>query len=342
MTFDDFSQVWLPRIEMTMRALMENEPPSLRPMYGMMRYHLGWENQQGEPENAPKGKRLRPLLVLMTAQAAGGDPSDALPAAAAVELIHNFSLIHDDIEDGSPTRRHRPTLWTWVGAPQAINAGDAMFVLAHLAMLRLREKNIPPEHIVEAMHVLDDTCLRLTQGQFLDMDFETRMDVTLDDYLFMIEGKTAALIAASSVLGAIIADSPTPEPYRAFGHALGLSFQIEDDILGIWGEEALTGKSTTSDILTRKKTLPVVYALSQSGPAADELRAFYAREAPLTPDELPRILALLDELGARTYAETQGRAYAQAALEALQAAQGDPATIQMLTGLVHKLVGRRW
>ncbi len=342
MHFEDFSRAWLPRIEQEMRALLENEPPSLRRMYGMLRYHLGWENQQGEPEDAPKGKRLRPLLALMTAQAAGGDPASALPAAAAVELIHNFSLIHDDIEDRSPTRRHRPTLWTWVGEPQAINAGDAMFVLAHLAMLRLQRHDLPPDRIIQAMEVLDETCLRLTQGQFLDMDFETRSNVTLDAYMAMITGKTAALIAASSVLGAIIAGAPDPETYRAFGHELGLSFQIEDDILGIWGEEALTGKSATGDILTRKKTLPVLYALSLSGPQADELRAYYTREAPLTPDDLPSILALLDALNAREFAEAQGHAHAEAALSALRTAQGDPETLDMLAGLVRRLVGRRW
>ncbi|HID34112.1 MAG TPA: polyprenyl synthetase family protein [Anaerolineae bacterium] len=342
MSFDAFSQTWLPRIEQEMRALLENEPLSLRPMYGMMRYHLGWENRLGEPEDAPKGKRLRPLLTLMTAQAAGGDPAQALPAAAAVELIHNFSLIHDDIEDRSSTRRHRPTLWTWVGESQAINAGDAMFVLAHLALLRLRKRHLPASRILDAMQTLDDTCLRLTQGQFLDMDFETRTNVTLDEYMTMIAGKTAALIAASSALGAIIAGAADVASYQAFGHALGLSFQIEDDILGIWGEEAVTGKSATGDILTRKKTLPVLYALAQTEPEADALRTFYTRPAPLTPEDLPAILALLDALGARDFAEAQGRAYAEAALDALAATQGDPDAVAMLAGLVRKLVGRRW
>jgi geranylgeranyl diphosphate synthase type I len=340
--FDAFSRAWLPRLESEMRALLEGEPAELRGMYGMMRYHLGWEDRHGQPDDAPKGKRLRPLLTLLTAQAAGGNPTQALPAAAAVELIHNFSLIHDDIEDRSPTRRHRPTLWSWVGEPQAINAGDAMFVLAHLAMLRLRQQHLPAPRILDAMQILDDTCLHLTQGQFLDMDFETRTDVTLAEYMTMIEGKTAALIAAAAELGAVVAGSDRAAAYRHFGRELGISFQIEDDILGIWGEEALTGKSTTGDILTRKKTLPVLYALAQSSPAAAQLRAYYTREAPLTPDDLPAILSLLDELGARPYAEAQGRAHAEAALAALAETDGDPESIAMLEGLVHTLVGRRW
>ena len=337
-----FSREWLPAIEAEMQALLRNDIPALRPMYGMMRYHLGWEDQEGRPENAPKGKRLRPLLTLMTTRAAGGDPDQALPAAAAVELIHNFSLIHDDIEDRSRTRRHRPTLWTWAGEPQAINTGDAMFVLAHLAMLRLRQQDVPPSRVLDAMEVLDETCLRLTQGQFLDMDFETRSDVTLEEYMLMISGKTAALIAASAVLGAIVAGDPQVDAYRTFGYELGISFQIEDDLLGIWGEEALTGKSTTSDILTRKKTLHVLYALAQSSPEGEALRAYYRRNTPIVPDEVPHITQLLEALGAREFAAQEGRRHAEAALAALTKTEGDPDAIRTLTALVQGLVGRRW
>ena len=339
-TMDAFRRVWLPRIEAEMREWFQQEPAPLRPLYRMMRYHLGWEDLEGRSLDAAKGKRLRPLLTLMTAQAAGADPARALPAAAGVELIHNFSLIHDDIEDRSPTRRHRPTLWSLLGEAQAINAGDAMFAIAHLALLRLRQTGLPPESVLDAMHIFDDTCLRLTEGQFLDMDFETRLDVDLEDYLFMIAGKTAALIATAAELGAIVAQSPYRHAYRTFGHELGISFQIEDDILGIWGEEALTGKSATGDILTRKKTLPVLYALAQPGPAGDQLRAYYAREAPLTPADLPPILELLAELGARDYAREQGRLHAQAALDALVSTQGDPQTLEMLSVLVKALIER--
>jgi geranylgeranyl diphosphate synthase type I len=310
-------------------------------MYGMMRYHMGWENQHGEPDSAPSGKRIRPLLMLMTCQAAHGQPEQAIPAAAAVELLHNFSLIHDDIEDRSLTRRHRPTVWSWAGEAQAINTGDAMFVISHLAMLRLRQRNLPPSRALDAMQIFDETCLRLTEGQYLDMSFETRNDVTLDDYMMMIAGKTAALISASALLGAVIAGSDQADAYRAFGYELGISFQIEDDILGIWGEEALTGKSTTGDIITRKKTLPVLYALDRPGPAGDRLRAIYARNAPLTADEVPAILALLEEAGAREYAISQGKAHAQAALDALAQTRGDAEITALLASLVQRLVGRQ-
>jgi geranylgeranyl diphosphate synthase type I len=340
-TFIEFSQHWLPQIEQEMQRHLSGEIPELREMYGMMRYHMGWEDTHGQPDDAPKGKRLRPLLVLMTCQAAGADPAQALPAAAAVELLHNFSLIHDDIEDRGETRRHRPTVWTWAGDAQAINTGDAMFVLAHQALQRLSQVDVPAPRVLEALRIFDETCLHLTQGQYLDMAFETRDLVSVEAYHLMISGKTAALLSASARLGALIAGSPHLDAYRTFGYEVGISFQIEDDILGIWGEEALTGKSATGDIITRKKTLPVLYALNQSGPDAATLRALYARPAPLTTDDISTILALLDKLGARAYAQAQGQHHAQAALAALQATQGHPPTIDMMAAVVRKLIGRK-
>ena len=339
-TFTDFSQRWLPQIEQEMRQHLSHEIPELRGMYGMMRYHMGWEDQQGQPDDAPKGKRLRPLLVLMTCQAAGADPSQALPAAAAVELLHNFSLIHDDIEDRGETRRHRPTLWTWAGDAQAINIGDAMFVVSHQALLRLSQVDVPAARVLEAFRIFDDTCLRLTQGQYLDIAFETREQVSIQDYMLMISGKTAALLAASAQLGALVAGSPHLDAYRTFGYEVGISFQIQDDILGIWGEEALTGKSTTGDIITRKKTLPVLYALNQSGPDAATLRELYARPTPLTQADVRAVLALLDKLNARDYARAQGQLHTQKALDALAATHGQPQTLAMITAVVEKLIGR--
>lgn len=340
MTFETFSQEWLPQIESTMYELLTNEPPALQGLYGMMRYHLGWEDRAGRRENAPKGKHIRPLLVLLSAKAAGGDPNLALPAAAAVELLHNFSLLHDDIEDRSLTRRHRPTVWSWAGEPQAINTGDAMFVMSHLAMLRLQELGLPLASTLKALQVFDEACLRLTEGQYLDISFETREDVTLAEYMLMIAGKTAALLSASAVLGAIVAGSAELDAYRTFGFELGISFQIEDDILGIWGKEAQTGKSTTGDIITRKKTLPILYALGRSGSAGDKLRTFYERETPLTDADVPEILALLDVLDARIYAERQGLHHANASLAALENINGDAESIELLASLVKRLINR--
>lgn len=337
-----FSQRWLPAVETHLRSLLSGERPEFQGMWGMMRYHIGWEDQFGQPENAPQGKRVRPLVVLMACQAAGGDPAQAIPAAAAVELLHNFSLIHDDIEDGSDARRHRPTLWTWAGAAQAINTGDAMFSLARIALNGLSETGISAERVLLAQRLFDRTCLHLTEGQYLDMDFETRLQVSLDHYLIMIAGKTAALLAACAQLGAIIggADEMTAAHFWRFGHELGLSFQIQDDILGIWGDEARTGKSVAADILTRKKTLPVLWALAQSGPDAQRLRQLYALDRALTPADLPSILPLFAALDVRAHAEAAAEQHAQAALAALTATNAEPDGIQPLRELAQKLLGR--
>ncbi len=343
-----FSALWLPQIEATLRRLLENGRPEAQGMYGLLRYHMGWQDAQGQPERAPQGKRVRPLVVLLACQAAGGDPTQALPAAAAVEFVHNFSLIHDDIEDGSPTRRHRPTLWTVAGEAQAINAGDAMFTLARLGLQSLSEAGVADSRVLRCLRVFDRTCLHLTEGQYQDMSFETRSRVTPAEYMTMIGGKTAALLAASAQLGVLVAsdDVTNSEHYWRFGHELGLSFQVQDDILGIWGDEALTGKSAASDILTRKKTLPVLYALAQPGPDGDALRAAYTAgpaEYPrtLTTEDLPPILAWLDRLDARPHAESAAQTHAEAALDALDATGGNAEGVALLRELALMLLGRQ-
>lgn len=344
MTFKRFSQAWLPQIETTMRDLLRREIPHLRPFYGMMRYHLGWEDARGQPEMAPQGKRIRPLLVLISALAAGGEPAMALPAAAAVELLHNFSLIHDDIEDASDRRRHRPCLWTWAGVPQAINTGDGMFALARLALHGLTAIGVPAERVLWASKVFDETSLRLTEGQFMDMDFETRSHVSLANYRRMIAGKTAALLAASTQLGPIVAgtDEHTVSSFRQFGYELGMGFQIQDDILGIWGDAQRTGKSVSTDLLTRKKTLPVLFALEQGeSKAAQALRVIYALERPPSPDDIPTIVHYLDALDARVFAEQAASEHIKAALAALDEIAGNDAGLSLLREVAHLLVDRQ-
>lgn len=342
-TLSSFSALWVPKLEAYLRTMLAGERPEVGGMYGMLRYHMGWEDRAGQPNAASRGKRVRPLVTLMTCAAAGGDPYAALPAAAAVELLHSFSLIHDDIEDGSPTRRHRPTLWTWAGQAQAINAGDAMFTVARLSLARLSERDVPLARVLRAFYVFDQTCLHLTEGQYLDMSFETRADVSTGEYLVMIAGKTAALLAASAQLGAIVAsdDEVQAGHFWRFGHELGLSFQVQDDILGIWGDEALTGKSAASDLLTQKKTLPVLYALAQTGTDAEALRGFYQRGRALTSSDLPEMLALLDRLGARGHAEKAAQNHAEAALAALSTTSGMGEGAALLHELALNLLGRQ-
>ncbi|UCC65268.1 MAG: polyprenyl synthetase family protein, partial [Anaerolineae bacterium] len=256
---------YLPPLERALRDALATPGPELGWHYGMMHYHLGWADEALAPIAGSGGKRLRPLLCLLVSEAAGGPMEQAMPAAVAVELVHNFSLVHDDIQDNSATRRGRPTVWQVWGIPQAINVGDGMFALTQLALVKLADQGLPPDCVLEAMRAFDAACVALTEGQFLDISFEQRADVTPDEYLQMIRGKTAALISAACRLGALIAGAPpqTVGHYARFGEYLGLAFQIQDDWLGVWGEEAVTGKPTGDDIRECKKNYPVVYALEQ-------------------------------------------------------------------------------
>ena len=228
-------------IDSELRAVLaERESP----LYDMMRYHLGWIDWQGRPLSGTAGKALRPALCLLACEAVGGTYHRALPAAAAVELLHNFSLIHDDIQDDDRERRHRPTVWSIWGKPQAINAGTAMRVLASLALSRLGENGVSGEKQLRIQRILDESCLRLIEGQYLDISYESRLDIGVTDYLGMIDGKTAALIGCSLELGAFLGtdDEAVIRGLWNFGRNLGLAFQIRDDILGIWGDEKETGK----------------------------------------------------------------------------------------------------
>ena len=301
----------IPAIETELKRTIELIDRERYPLLGaMMAYHLGWEGENAGQEAT--GKRIRPLLVLLTCSAAGGDWTKALPAAVSVELIHNFSLLHDDIEDQSDLRRGRQTVWKIWGIPQAINTGDAMFSLAHLAMLYLQETtsvNIS----LSASRVLQNACLELTKGQFLDISYEEKEEISIDEYWLMIGGKTAALLSACTELGALIsgAEQDQLERYRSFGYHLGLAFQVLDDLLGIWGDTNKIGKSNTSDLVTKKKTLPILYGLQNN-------RGFAKRwkQGEITPDEVADIAKQLEAEGARSYTQEVANRLTQNALEA--------------------------
>jgi geranylgeranyl diphosphate synthase type I len=329
---------YVPAIEAELRDVLASAGPPYTEYYGMLGYHMGWLDAELRPTKAHAGKRVRPVLCLLACEAAGGTWEQALPAAAGIETLHNFSLLHDDIEDNSDARRGRPTVWKLWGEPQAINSGDGMFALAHLAFARLPTRGVPVERAFNALRVFDETCLTLTHGQYLDMRFEDRLDVTVEDYMTMISGKTAALIATSTYLGAFLAgaDATTAGHYRDFGHHLGLAFQVQDDILGIWGDASVTGKSTSSDIETRKKTLPVVYGLAKS-PA---LRQLYAGE-DISPDQVAWVIQTLDELGTRQVIEAmmlEGHQKAMTALDRSGAAgEAGQALKDLATGLLNRV-----
>lgn len=283
----------------------------------LMRYHLGWADAAGRALPASGGKMLRPALCMLSCEAVGGDPSRALPAAAALELVHNFTLIHDDIEDASDTRHGRETLWRVAGIPQAINAGDGMFVLARRTLLGMADAGVPAERALDAACALDDACVLLCEGQYADIGFETRAHVSLAEYEAMIAGKTAALLGASAAIGAIAggADGPTVAALGECGRLLGFAFQIQDDVLGIWGEEAVTGKPVADDIRSRKKSFPVVYAFDHLGPDERARLARIYASAELIESDVGAVLGLLEVADARAASTAAAERWATAALE---------------------------
>ena len=319
MDIDAITNRYTEIVENDLRSIVPSAgsyPKSLEVFYNIFRYHLGWTTASGKPISGVAGKRIRPVLCLLACEAAGGDYNHALPIATSVELLHNFTLIHDDIQDRSAERRHRPTVWKIWGEAQAINLGDAMYALGLLALLRLSDKGVRPSLINEATVEINRTLLALAEGQFLDISFEKRLDVNIDEYLSMIERKTAALIGSAAWLGAYLAsdDVELAERYREFGRGLGIAFQIQDDILGIWGDPRTTGKPAGDDILQKKKTLPFVFALGTSErPQRQRLLDVY-RSEKVSDAQVREATAILDQLGAKEYAESQAKAWYDSAL----------------------------
>jgi geranylgeranyl diphosphate synthase type I len=304
-------------VETEILRLVSDREPSTAGVYRMVRYHLGLDGS-----GAPSGKRMRPLLGLLAYASIAGDHAAALPGAAAVELGHNFSLVHDDIEDGDRERRHRPALWSVYGVPQAINAGDLLFSLSRVALHRLTDLGFSDSKVLRLMRLYDTTCVALCEGQYIDIATSESDDLmSVDLYFDMIGRKTAALIAASIEAGALLAtdDESVIARYRAFGWDLGIAFQLNDDLLGIWGDEEETGKQPT-DIARRKKTLPVIYAAEHADPVRRmRLRELYQQASPSAAG-VREIVAILEAAGARDYTRNAARRHRDTALAELDAA----------------------
>ncbi len=315
--FEQFMGRYAAGLDSTMRQVVSLLPENTPDFSVMARYPLGWVDEHDQPYGQSTGKRIRPMFLLLCTEAAGGDWQQALPAAAAVELLHNFSLIHDDIQDDSAVRHGRPTVWKNWGIANAINAGDAMFSLAYCALEQLSTTGLPAETILKIWRVFNQTNLELTHGQHLDMRFERQDTVSIGEYIEMISGKSAALLSACAQIGALVAASSdeVADKYAEFALNLGIAFQIRDDILGIWGDPDVTGKSVATDILSRKKSLPVLYGLERS----NELASLY-RQEHMSDDNVAHAVALLDDLGAAAYARETETLYYEKALAALEAA----------------------
>ncbi len=289
---------------------------NLQAFYGQIQYHLGWIDASFSPVPSNPGKLLRPTLLLLAYEAAGawGLASEttpaaeylrrALPAAAAVELTHNFTLIHDDIEDGDAERRHRPTLWKVWGIPQAINTGDGLFALARLTLWEVVNEGVEGAIAARLGAALDSACLVLSEGQYLDISFEDRLDISVSMYIDMITRKTAALMGCAAEMGALLGtrDTETIDRLHSFGRAMGVAFQVRDDLLGVWASSAELGKTPAGDVYRRKKSLPVLHALEHASDSEKRyLREVYQQEAPVTSQQVEDILAI--------FASTQTKAY---------------------------------
>lgn len=331
MTLKDKLSIYLPAVEEQLKQTVSSYLPKGDPeMEEMVAYHMGWTGEGAGAE--AQGKHIRPVLVLLAAESAGGDWRSALPVAAAVELIHNFSLVHDDIQDQSPLRRGRPTVWAKWGIAQAINVGDILFTLAQTALL-----DLPVETWAPINTLLQETCLRLTEGQYLDLAYEKKAALPLDAYWKMIGGKTASLLAFSVQAGAITAgvDMDRQRAFFEFGYNLGLAFQVQDDLLGIWGDAAILGKSTESDLVSGKKTLPVAYALCNE-------REFSLRwrSGPVQPQDVPSLVTLLEQEGAQTFAQSHADRLTHAALDHLERAAPTGSAGEALRELTAHLLNR--
>ncbi|MFI6446325.1 family 2 encapsulin nanocompartment cargo protein polyprenyl transferase [Kitasatospora sp. NPDC050543] len=321
-------------VDPALRAAVEKLPTAMRRVAG---YHFGWWEPDGSPATADPGKAIRPALVLAATHALGGRPADAVAAAAAVELIHNFTLLHDDVIDRDGTRRHRPTAWRVFGTTEAILAGDAMHSLA----LRTLAQDTHPA-AQAAIRRLTDCVVELCEGQQADCAFEQRGDVTLAECLAMAEAKTGALLGCACALGALYAGAgeEAARAMDAFGRQIGLAFQLIDDLIGIWGDPAVTGKPVGADLAARKKSLPVVAALGSGTSDGAVLAGLYALERRLTPQELVRCASAVEGAGGRGWAQSESCERMAEAIAHLADAVPEPSAADELLALA-ELVTRR-
>ena len=292
-------------------------------LLNMMRYHIGWVDKHGQFGKPSQGKGLRSSLCVFSCESVGGKPENALPIAAAIELIHNFSLIHDDIQDGDLERRHKPTVWVNWGKPKALQAGNVMRVLADMTPKDYLSVEENFECVSRCSLILTTACLDMIEGQYLDLYFEGRTDIDTSKYLEMVSRKTGALIRCSMQLGAIVgnADHVTIDAMAQCGKYMGNIFQIRDDYLGIWGREEYTGKAVGNDIRKKKNSLPIVFATERSNPDDRKLLQDVYLQDQIEDYDVNRVISLLDNVNAKGYVQDIAEQEATLALESLKHAK---------------------
>ncbi|MET7653850.1 MULTISPECIES: polyprenyl synthetase family protein [unclassified Streptomyces] len=324
-----------------LRAAVDRLAP---PMDTVAAYHFGWIDAQGNPTAGDGGKAVRPALAVLSAEVTGSAPEVGVPGAVAVELVHNFSLLHDDLMDGDEQRRHRDTVWKVHGPAQAILVGDALFALAGEILLELGTAEA-----ARATHRLTVATRALIDGQAQDISYEHRDRVSVEECLEMEGNKTGALLACASSIGAVLggADGRTADALEKYGYHLGLAFQAVDDLLGIWGDPGATGKQTWSDLRQRKKSLPVVAALAAGGSASERLGEILAADAKssefdtFSEGEFAARAALIEEAGGRDWTAEEARRQHAVALDALDAVDMPEQVRDRFTALADFVVVRK-
>ena len=321
-------------VDPALRLAVDDLTGSVRRIAG---YHFGWWDEHGQPLNAESGKAVRPALSLLAAEAVGGDATAGVAPAVAVELVHNFSILHDDVMDHDTTRRHRPTAWTVFGTDAAILAGDALLTLAFDVLAVCGHAAAP-----QGLRMLSESVLHLLDGQGADLAFERRDDVTLAECLAMARGKTGALIGGACGLGALFGngDHHQVDQLRDFGENLGLAYQFVDDLLGIWGDPSVTGKPVFSDLHSRKKSLPVVSALNSGTPPGQELAELYRRERPISNVDVEHAANLIDLAGGRAWSQSTTSELVSEALRHLGSASPVAYAAAELTALAGLITSR--
>lgn len=324
-----------------LRAAVDRLAP---PMDTVAAYHFGWIDAAGNPAAGDGGKAVRPALAVLSAEVTGAAPEVGVPGAVAVELVHNFSLLHDDLMDGDEQRRHRDTVWKVHGPAQAILVGDALFALGNEVLLELGtvEAGRATRRLTTATRALID-------GQAQDISYEHRDRVSVEECLEMEGNKTGALLACASSIGAVLggADDRTADALERYGYHLGLAFQAVDDLLGIWGDPESTGKQTWSDLRQRKKSLPVVAALAAGGPASERLGEILAADAKssdfaaFSEEEFAARAALIEEAGGREWTADEARRQHTVAIEALHAVDMSDRVRDAFTALADFVVVRK-
>ena len=324
------------------RSLRDSLSQQHSDVYDMLRYYMGWVDENGRPHEAMEGKALRPTLCLFACEAVGGALEMAKPTAVALEFIHTFSLIHDDIQDRDEIRHNRKTLWAVWGDPKALVAGNVLRVVADECLHQLLDSGLDYDRALAAGMLLTEAYLEMIEGQYLDLQFEGRHDISMSDYLNMISRKTGALIRCSLNLGAVVGaqEQGVGDAFKESGRAMGYVFQIIDDVLGVWGDEETTGKPVGADIRRKKNSYPVVYTMGRANDKDQKMLNEIYEKDELDDSDVDSVLAVMDRLDVKNQAQQEAEKYANVALESLAPVELSREARQEVEDLAHFLLVR--